>query len=241
MSRILLLKRTGLSSVLASSLAGIALLGGSGAFAQTITITDPPGISVSTTGAVTETGSNNIQFSQPEANKVHLFGTAPDTFTSSGGNGTIIADIMGTANTTEGDNFIATYDFTLGLTGSGNVSYTLEATGTANILGFSIAEQIFSKSSTTPLQGPTGPVLESGSVTDTIPISGTFPFDAQLQVTWDDASAGNTLTVDVPDTSIDLSVVTPTVVPEPSAVPLVALGILGFFGWRRFAARRRSA
>jgi len=143
-------------------------------------------------------------------------------------------DTQGSATATAGDNFQGSYDYTLALTGTGNLSYTLKATAESGLL------TLFTKSSTTPLQGPATKEYSDTFAYDGIPISGSIPFDLQLVVSWDDSTAGDQLSITVPMNSIDLAVVNPASVPEPSALPLLGLGVLGLLGWRRFAPRGKS-
>ncbi len=222
--------------VLTAGLAGIALLGANGAFAQSITISNGSP-ATKTTGAVMKV-SDNFGVSQPAANKAKLSGTG--AFTSSGGDGTIIVDVQGTADTQTGNVFSATYDFTLMLTGSGTLSYTLSATAKE----FGSTVPLFSDSSKTPLQGPASMEYSGTDTSSVIPISlSNVPFDANLTVSWDGAALGDDLTVEVPDHSIDVALATPAAVPEPSALPLVAMGapgLLGLLAWRRFAPRKNS-
>jgi len=179
-----------------------------------------------TMSGVTLVGANTFDVTNVPPAGVKITGDA--TFSKSGaGSATITASIAGkvTANTSE--DFISKYDFSVTLTGAGQVSFTLEGK-VQPAPGFPFVT-IVNEPLGTPFTGP-GTKPYNGSSTDDIPASvNNQNFQANLIVTWTGASDGDRLTVNIPNNSIDLAII-----PEPTSMAL-----LGFAGVGLLARRRR--
>lgn len=138
-------------------------------------------------------------------------------FLSSGGSGTISVDVGGLATVLLGETISVDYDFTLSLTG-GSLDWTL--TGMASIV------QIFNKSGS--ISSGSQQFIGSDSFTNTFSDFNGVPWSASLDITWNGASNGDTLTVTVPNNSIDFSVI-----PEPTSFCLIGIGGLALLLRRR--------
>lgn len=199
----------------AISLAAFFAFGVTPSDAGLITISDPPGVVVTPGGAASISVAPTIDYQTISPSMAKISGTAG--FLSSGGSGTISVDVGGLATVLLGETISVDYDFTLSLTG-GSLDWTL--TGMASIV------QIFNKSGS--ISSGSQQFIGSDSFTNTFSDFNGVPWSASLDITWNGASNGDTLTVTVPNNSIDFSVI-----PEPTSFCLIGIGGLALLLRRR--------
>jgi len=183
--------------------------------ASAASVTIETGPSSSTIGSVVE-NSNSFTFSQVSPAWVKVTGVGQ--YTATGDTSAIILDVGGFISAQTGESISLDYDFTFAITGAGEINWTL----TSLLFGF--------------ISGPSasgGPITiaDSGNVTGTESAGVTFTADnvswsAKLTANWTGAANGDTLSVTIPENSIDIAVV-----PEPSAFLL--LGLTGIMTLRR--------
>jgi len=168
--------------------------------------------------------SNTLTVQQIGQDTVKISGDASFTKGSSGMS-TIVLRINGTFDADTGDVFSEFYDFTFNLTGTGQVSWTLEGKVNFPFVGL---QTVVSESSSSPLVGPSSQRY-TGSKSAAAPFSAATTWQGVLTVNWTGGLTGDTLGVAVPNNSIDFRLA----IPEPSSAMIFAVGAMGLISRRR--------
>ncbi len=187
------------------------------------TVTDH---SITATGATVNETAPFAVFSSDDAT-TRLAGGA--TFTAGGSSSTLKFNAAGAVTAKAGDDLKVSYDFTVDLSAG---TATPSVTGSfTQPLPFPLPPLTLTGSSNGSPVGP-GPLTKTYQGTfdsGAIPIDINGTYTVALSVAWTGTAAGDTLSVTIPQHSIDLQVVS---APEPSCV---ALGLLAM----PLAIRRR--
>ena len=200
------------SSVLAA--AGLLIFPGTDGLAATLTL-DPTSISFSPSNVVS---NNTITAQQVAPDLVKLFGDATITQPASTVS-TVTLSIGGTYNTdpVTPDLFSVSYDFTLTLASAAPVAFTLQ--GSIEPTTFPFFPPITIASGTVTQ----GSNTYTGTFSAPVPLAGPGTWSGQLVLTFSAPATGDTLTLSIPNNSIDFQL-GPTAIPEPSSISLIALG-----------------
>ena len=155
---------------------------------------------------------------QPTGSSVKLFGTG--TFTNNGsntGDGTIRIPLSGNFTAGQNERLFSTYNFSATRSGSSTGTVTYAVRGEATALGTTLT----AGSSGTVASGAQTYVGSSQSSANPLPLTASGTYTAYLEITWMDGTAGDTLSINIPQNSIDFLIGT---VPEPSSMGLFAIG-----------------
>lgn len=206
-----LLQRISFFAVFCMSLAVLPRVASAGS----ISITTGP--TSATSGSVTE-NSQTFMFVPVSSDLVKIIGVGD--YTATGATSQITLTAGGLISAEAGEVFSLDYEFTFNFTGAGELNWEI----TSLLQGI--------------IPGPDasgGPITSgesgffSGNASEAAPLAlNNAIWSAELAIDWTGATAGDTLTVTIPNDSIDLAVV-----PEPSSMLLLGLGSLFLFRRRR--------
>lgn len=212
-------KRAAAAAVLFPLAAAVPAFGG-------FTVTDH---SVTATGA-TVNETTPFQVFSSDNNTTRLAGAA--TFTAGGSSSTLKFNAAGAVAANAGEDLRVSYDFTVDLSAG---TATPSVTGSfTEPLPFPLPPLTLTGASNgTPVgPGPLSKTYQGTFDTGPLPIDVNGTYNVALSVNWTGTAAGDTLSVTIPQHSIDLQVVS---VPEPSCA------LLGIVGLPLLARRRRQS
>ncbi len=196
-------------------------------FGGTVSITSGP--SVQLTGNLVDTTASGPPPVLPLGAEIYTFNGQPAakvygnlTFTDSdGGGGTVTIMLEGNASASVGDFASLGYSFSITASG-GTVTPTVGVSGQFTPV-FPPISIPFDESAVLPSAG-TGTSLYNGFIaTDPSPVAANGTYSARAVFDWIGAAMNDTLTIYIPNSSIDLAVNT-IAVPEPVTLTFLPLG-----------------